>query len=767
MNEVYKLHELTINISPQTRTNIITNTTFFSMDIKTGKKVINFTLDNEALDLRDATVMLGFEFVDAGTSKIIDSKDGSVVVEDALSGRCSVVLPNHLYDYSGRVYVHVYIMFDDGRSFDCGVIVTDFEESWLDSELEEMSDFYVKRFEDLIREIRNRAEEIRSELGILLDEVTEEIGIEFDGIRAQITDTKQDITDFKVNSKEEITDFMNDSKSIIIDFKNETKSDMMDFGNNLQDELKGQLTDIKEQVKDSINVAEMEFAAVSGAIKEVMQERLDGFISQLEYATNGFESSKVEVVQVINDKMSIFDEGLEAVLDEFRNSKVSIEEMAARLEEKESQFQVELTQTLSTFEELRDKVSEMLEQMANGDIVMSEVHYAHVNDDVRHVTADDRERWDSMELAGTWDGLAGRPDRFEPIEHSHGWSQITGRPTIPTVPNTSRMIIGGPEGARSIAASAQQLTRANGTGVNIGTGSGDVAAGNHDHTAAQVGASPTSHNHSITALTGTLPIANTSGTLTAARGGTGHTTLQATRNAMGLGNTTGFLPIANGGTGATSAANARTALGAAATSHTHAGSQITGTISAAQLPAALGTRSSATFSGAVTINGILHAGQIRSQWADQNPVNSTRTVLLGLTGFALHRHSSARKYKMLIETPDTTEMEEKLLNLKFRSWWSATQTAAYADVLTKRHNGEDVNVDDHVFEPIKRWYGLIAEELEEAGLGTFVYHNADGEAEGIEYTTMWTLLIPIVRKHRDEISDLKARIERLEALINA
>lgn len=41
------------------------------------------------------------------------------------------------------------------------------------------------------------------------------------------------------------------------------------------------------------------------------------------------------------------------------------------------------------------------------------------------------------------------------------------------------------------------------------------------------------------------------GTLPAAQGGTGNTSLQATRNAMGLGNTTGALPVANGGTGNT------------------------------------------------------------------------------------------------------------------------------------------------------------------------------------------------------------------------
>lgn len=42
----------------------------------------------------------------------------------------------------------------------------------------------------------------------------------------------------------------------------------------------------------------------------------------------------------------------------------------------------------------------------------------------------------------------------------------------------------------------------------------------------------------------------TAGTLSAARGGTGYTSLQATRNAMGLGNTLSVLPLANGGTGA-------------------------------------------------------------------------------------------------------------------------------------------------------------------------------------------------------------------------
>ena len=47
-------------------------------------------------------------------------------------------------------------------------------------------------------------------------------------------------------------------------------------------------------------------------------------------------------------------------------------------------------------------------------------------------------------------------------------------------------------------------------------------------------------------------------TIPAANGGTGQTSLQATRNAMGLGNTTGALPVANGGSGQTNSTSEST-----------------------------------------------------------------------------------------------------------------------------------------------------------------------------------------------------------------
>lgn len=57
------------------------------------------------------------------------------------------------------------------------------------------------------------------------------------------------------------------------------------------------------------------------------------------------------------------------------------------------------------------------------------------------------------------------------------------------------------------------------------------------------------------------PRPGVNGVLQPANGGTGQSSLQATRNAMGLGNTLGALPVDKGGTGATDAATARKNLG--------------------------------------------------------------------------------------------------------------------------------------------------------------------------------------------------------------
>ena len=161
MNENTKVHDLIIDINANEREKAVNSRTqFFTMDAETGKMSIQFMRRGLQFDLTGATVLIGFHFVDKWASKVIDSEDGSVEIVDAVGGKCNIDIPSHVYGYEGDVMVHVYLKFESGQSLDCGVIATRFERSWLDQETPEMEKVYVQRFENLAREIRERAEEL-------------------------------------------------------------------------------------------------------------------------------------------------------------------------------------------------------------------------------------------------------------------------------------------------------------------------------------------------------------------------------------------------------------------------------------------------------------------------------------------------------------------------------------------------------------------------------------------------------------------------------
>lgn len=168
-----KTHELTIDINAENRENVENKTTFFSMDAGTGEKIINFTRDHMAYDLTGAEVHMAFHFIDEGATKLIDSTSGSVKIIDAFAGRCSVEIPSHVYDYEGDVMVHVYIVFEDGQSVDCGVITTTFKRSWLEGELPELEKTSIERFDRLMK----LADEIKDKLEGLDVATSEDISV--------------------------------------------------------------------------------------------------------------------------------------------------------------------------------------------------------------------------------------------------------------------------------------------------------------------------------------------------------------------------------------------------------------------------------------------------------------------------------------------------------------------------------------------------------------------------------------------------------------
>lgn len=118
------------------------------------------------------------------------------------------------------------------------------------------------------------------------------------------------------------------------------------------------------------------------------------------------------------------------------------------------------------------------------------------------------------------------------------------------------------------------------------------------------------------------------------------------------------------------------------------------------------------------------------------------------------RLTSASKYKLDI-TPVTDEISlaNKVLSLKPKKWFDKGIVEAYADTLT---TGKSDISDEHL--PISRAYGLIAEDLEEAGLDMYCTYNSKGEVEGIQYDRLWTVLIPIIKEQQ-------SRIDKLEKLL--
>ncbi|MEU0344249.1 tail fiber domain-containing protein [Streptomyces bobili] len=70
--------------------------------------------------------------------------------------------------------------------------------------------------------------------------------------------------------------------------------------------------------------------------------------------------------------------------------------------------------------------------------------------------------------------------------------------------------------------------------------------------------------------------------------------------------------------------------------------------------------------------------------------------------------------------------------------------------------------DGAVKEGRKDEVGLIAEEVEAAGLDWMVNY-LDGEVDGLRYDLLGVALVPVVQRQAKQISDLEARLARLEA----
>lgn len=110
----------------------------------------------------------------------------------------------------------------------------------------------------------------------------------------------------------------------------------------------------------------------------------------------------------------------------------------------------------------------------------------------------------------------------------------------------------------------------------------------------------------------------------------------------------------------------------------------------------------------------------------------------------LYITTSASKYKLLIENEESKGYNySRILDLSVKSWYDKSSMEKHAGVLEGNLSEEEADL--HF---LKRNFGLIAEDVERAGLSEFVtYHTQTQEIEGIEYDRLWILLIPTLRDH--------------------
>lgn len=150
------------------------------------------------------------------------------------------------------------------------------------------------------------------------------------------------------------------------------------------------------------------------------------------------------------------------------------------------------------------------------------------------------------------------------------------------------------------------------------------------------------------------------------------------------------------------------------------------------------------------------SGQVRCPTAADDVLTASDTIGMAIrTGTGqMGIVGSARRLKVNITDHEFTG---DLLALSPRRWHDRRDMEKYAGILDGIAAGIDPTGDDELegFDPLRPAHGLVAEEVEEAGLGEFVHRNADGEIVALAYERLWLPLIPIVRKLRNRVDELE------------
>ncbi|MCG0671270.1 prophage protein [Lactiplantibacillus plantarum] len=134
-------------------------------------------------------------------------------------------------------------------------------------------------------------------------------------------------------------------------------------------------------------------------------------------------------------------------------------------------------------------------------------------------------------------------------------------------------------------------------------------------------------------------------------------------------------------------------------------------------------------------------------------LKSTHTTSKGANAYlapdgALVPSTSAAKYKTDIVRSFETEMGDKLLEVPVAHWKDKEEVLAK----TRDSNAKDPET----------YFGMIADDLDDAGLNELVEYDDKGVVRSIQYDRVALALIPLIRNYRDRISELEIKVKEMK-----
>ncbi|MBQ0838129.1 hypothetical protein KBP51_17355, partial [Lactiplantibacillus pentosus] len=60
------------------------------------------------------------------------------------------------------------------------------------------------------------------------------------------------------------------------------------------------------------------------------------------------------------------------------------------------------------------------------------------------------------------------------------------------------------------------------------------------------------------------------------------------------------------------------------------------------------------------------------------------------------------------------------------------------------------------------YFGMIADDLDDAGLNELVDYDDKGKVRGIQYDRVALSLIPLIRNYRDRITELETKVKEMK-----